>query len=97
MAAHVLERRAAPSSLMQSLRRSLARVARAFDALVSARATRSVPEWRMREVRRDINRHLGLIRAGELRRQNEQADSAAASKGATSLSLAEFGICNFSR
>jgi hypothetical protein len=34
----------------------LARFARTVDALVSARAARAVPEWRMREVRREIAR-----------------------------------------
>ncbi len=35
----------------------LARLTRAIDALVSARAARSVPEWRMREIRREIARY----------------------------------------
>jgi hypothetical protein len=35
----------------------LARLMRAIDALISARAARSVPEWRMREIRREIARH----------------------------------------
>jgi ribosomal protein L29 len=34
----------------------LTRFARAIDALVNARAARAVPEWRMREVRREIAR-----------------------------------------
>jgi hypothetical protein len=38
----------------QSLRMFLARSA--LDALVSARATRTVPEWQMRQVRREIDR-----------------------------------------
>jgi hypothetical protein len=35
----------------------LTRLARALDALVSARAAREVPEWRMRQVRREIARY----------------------------------------
>ena len=34
----------------------MTRFARTIDALVSARAARAVPEWRMRQVRRDIAR-----------------------------------------
>lgn len=35
----------------------MARLARALDALVSARAARAVPEWRMRQVRREMARY----------------------------------------
>ena len=34
----------------------MTRLARALDSLVSARAARAVPEWRMRQVRREIAR-----------------------------------------
>ena len=34
----------------------ITRLARALDALVSARAARAVPEWRMRQIRREIAR-----------------------------------------
>ena len=34
----------------------MTRLARALDALVSARAARAVPEWRMRQIRREIAR-----------------------------------------
>jgi hypothetical protein len=69
MTALELENLAAPPALARSLRMLLARLARALDALVSARAAREVPEWRMREVRSEINRCQGLIRAGEKRRR----------------------------
>ncbi len=35
----------------------LARLTRAIDAMVSVRAARNVPEWRMRKVRREIARY----------------------------------------
>ena len=35
----------------------MTRLARALDALVSARAARTVPEWQMRRVRRDMARY----------------------------------------
>jgi hypothetical protein len=34
----------------------MTRFARAIDALVSARAARAVPEWRMRKIRGEIAR-----------------------------------------
>ena len=49
----------------QSLRMLLARLARALDALVSARAARAVPEWRMREVDREIARYNRIICIGK--------------------------------
>lgn len=58
MTALVLENLATLPLQMRSLRMLLARLARSIDALVSARAARAVPEWRMREVRSDINRCL---------------------------------------
>lgn len=69
MTALVLENLAALPALARSLRMLLARLARALDALVSARAARSVPEWRMREVQCEINRQLDLIHAGKVRRE----------------------------
>ena len=68
MTALVLENLAFLPALARNLRMLLAHLARALDALVSARAARAVPEWRMRQVQSEINRHLGLIRAGEIRR-----------------------------
>jgi hypothetical protein len=56
MTALVLENFATLPAQVQSLRTLLARLARALDALVSARAARAVPEWRMRQVRSEINR-----------------------------------------
>ena len=55
MTALVLENLAALPVQAQSLRMFLARLA--LDALVSARAARTVPEWRMRQVRREISRY----------------------------------------
>lgn len=62
MTALVLENLAALPAQVQSLRTLLAKLARALDALVSARAARTVPEWRMRQVQSEINRYRGLIR-----------------------------------
>ena len=42
---------------VRGLRMLLARWARAFNRLVSARAARQIPEWRMREVKNEINRY----------------------------------------
>ncbi len=61
MTALVLENLAALPAHAQSLRMLLTRLARAIDALVSARAARQVPEWRMREsAKRDrsLPRHM---------------------------------------
>ena len=70
MSAFVLETRARRPALGRSLRTLLTRLARALDAAVSARAAREVPEWRMRQVQGEINRHLNagvsLIRAIEI-------------------------------
>jgi hypothetical protein len=57
MTALLLENLAALPAQAQSLRMFLVRLARALDALVSARAARTVPEWRMRQVRREISRY----------------------------------------
>jgi len=67
MTALVLENLAALRALARNLRMLLTRLARAFDALVSARAAREVPEWRMREVQSEIKRYRGLIRVDEKR------------------------------
>jgi hypothetical protein len=50
MTALMLENLAALPALARSLRMLLARLGRGLDALVSARAARAVPEWRMRQV-----------------------------------------------
>jgi hypothetical protein len=60
----VLESLAVLPAHTKGLRMMLARLARAIDALVSARAAREVPEWRMREVQSEINRSRDIIRAG---------------------------------
>src|ERR1039458_1618597 len=67
MTALVLENLAALPALARSLRMLLTRLARAIDALVSARAARQIPEWQMRQVQSEINRQLGFIRAGRMR------------------------------
>ena len=59
MTALVLENLAALPAQMHSLRVLLAKLVRAIDALVSARAARQVPEWRMRQVRSEIARYCG--------------------------------------
>lgn len=65
MTALVLESLAALPAQAQSLRMLLARLARALDALVSARAARAVPEWRMEETDREIERYRRLICIGK--------------------------------
>jgi hypothetical protein len=62
MTALVLENLTALPAQVHSLRKLLARLARAIDALVSARAARQVPEWRMRQVQSEIQRYQSLIR-----------------------------------
>lgn len=69
MTALVLGNLAALPLQMRSLRMLLARLARSIDALVSARAARAVPEWRMREVRSEINRIQAIICASKMRRK----------------------------
>jgi len=67
MTVFVLENLATLPTLARNLRNLLTRLARTLDALVSARAAREVPEWRMREVQSEINRCRDLIRVGEKR------------------------------
>jgi hypothetical protein len=67
MTAHVLETIATSPAYTKSPRVLLARLARAIDALVSARTARAVPEWQMRKVESDINRYRDLIRVDEMR------------------------------
>ena len=74
MTALVLENLAALPALARSLRMFLARLARAIDALVSARAARAVPEWQMRQVQSEINRYQDIIRAGKMRRDTRAKD-----------------------
>jgi len=68
MTALVFENLAALPAQAQRLRSLLSRLARAIDGLVRARAARAVPEWRMREVRGEIERHLCNIRSAPRRR-----------------------------
>jgi hypothetical protein len=74
MTALVLENLATLPAQVHSVRMLLAKLARAIDALVSARAARTVPEWRMRQVRSEIQRYQGLIRTGEMRRDGPAKD-----------------------
>ena len=53
MAALMLESLAALPFYAQCLRVLLARLLRALDALVSAQAARTVPEWRNRKTRKE--------------------------------------------
>jgi hypothetical protein len=57
MSALVLEQRAVPRLRASGVRKLLAHLAQALDRLVSARAAREVPEWRMREVQAEIARY----------------------------------------
>ena len=67
----LVENLAALPAIGRSLRMLLTRLARAIDALVSARAARQIPEWRMRQVQSEIDRHLGLNRSGVLRQEKQ--------------------------
>jgi len=62
MTALVLENLTALPLQVRSLRMLLARLTRSINALVSARAARAVPEWRMRQVQSEINRFRTLVR-----------------------------------
>ena len=61
MTALVLENLGLLPALARSLRMLLARLARTLDDLVSAKAARTVPEWRMQEVQRQIASYRKLI------------------------------------
>ena len=74
MTALVHESLAALLALARSLRMLLTRLARAIDALVSARAARQIPEWQMRQVQSEINRYQDIIRAGKMRRDTRAKD-----------------------
>jgi len=65
MTALVLENLAALPVQMHSLHMLLARLAQTIDALVSARAARAVPEWRMRDVDHEIARYNRIICIGK--------------------------------
>lgn len=71
MTALVFENLATLPALARSLRMLLTRSAQAIDTLVSARAARQIPEWQMRQVQSEIDRHLSLIRAGGLRQEKQ--------------------------
>jgi hypothetical protein len=61
MTALVFENLTTLPAQAQSLRMQLVRWARTLNKLVSARAARQVPEWRMREVRNDVIRCRSLV------------------------------------
>jgi len=63
MTALVLENLTALPALARTVRILLSRFGRGLDALVSARAAREVPEWRMRKVQDEIDRCRRLIGA----------------------------------
>jgi hypothetical protein len=64
MTALVFENLAALPAQMHSLRLLLARLVCTIDALVSARTSRQVSEWRMRQVRSEIDRISALGSTG---------------------------------
>ena len=63
MTALVLENVVTQPAYAKGLRMLLVRLARAIDALVSARAECEVPEWRMREVQSEIARYRNSLAA----------------------------------
>jgi len=63
MTALVLENLTVLPAQAHFLRSLLSRLARAIDGLVRARTARAVPEWRMRQVQKEITRYEALIRA----------------------------------
>ena len=64
MSALVLQNLATLPAVARSLRTLLTRLARAIDAVVSARAARQIPEWQMRQVQSEINRISALASTG---------------------------------
>lgn len=89
MTALVLENLAALPLYASGLRRLLSLLTQKLDALVSARAARAVPEWRMRQVQGEIARHRGLLRAAKAR--------PAPAVSETDIVRTESAICNFGR
>jgi hypothetical protein len=67
MTAFEFETLAALPAYTKSPRVLLARLARAIDALVRARAVRAVPERQMRQLQSEINRYQDIIRVGKKR------------------------------
>jgi hypothetical protein len=95
MTSRVLENLGPLLALGRSLQTLLARLGLALDAVVSARAAREVPEWRMREVRAQVNRYHGLIRTAGHRVKGADATSTCGQENG-SLHLPESASCNFS-
>ena len=85
MTALVLENLAALPVQAQSLRMFLARLA--LDALVSARAARTVPEWQMRQVRREIDRCSRRMRGRTARQTGTKSAAASSHHNAQSTRL----------
>jgi len=82
MTALVLENLAVLSVQTQSLRMYLARSA--LDALVSARANRAVPEWQMRQVRREMDRCSRRMRRRTARQVGTKSAAASSHHNAQS-------------
>lgn len=61
MTALVFENLTTLPAQAQNLRMLVTRWTRMLNRLVSARAARQVPEWRMREVRNDVMRCRSLV------------------------------------
>ena len=82
MTALVLENLAALPVQTQSLRMFLARSA--LDALVSARANRTVPEWQIRQVQREIDRCSRRMRGRTARKISRKSAVASSHHNARS-------------
>jgi hypothetical protein len=54
------------ASIGATLSRIAARFRHAIDELVASRARRTVPEWQLRRIRREISRYDSLMHAEEL-------------------------------
>ena len=85
MTALVFENLTALPVQTQSLRMFLARLA--LDALVSARAARTVPEWQMRQVRREIDRCSRQMRGCTPRQIGTKSAAASSHHNAQSTRL----------
>lgn len=87
MTALVLKNLAALPVQAQSLRMFLARLARALDALVSARAARAVTECELRRAEREINRYHRRMRRSTARRVGAKSAAASSHHAAQSMQM----------
>lgn len=85
MTALVLKNLAALPVQAQSLRMFLARLARALDTLVSARAARAVAECELRRAEREINWYHRRMRRSTARRVGAKSATASAHHTAQSM------------